>query len=74
MIEDRDYGSDEEFEIVVQFEWGFDYPRRDFTVVVYSADGNDVTNEDGETNMLYTDGSTPSEFTYVQEELGGSER
>ena len=64
MIED--YQANEEFEIIVQFEW-IGSPRRDFTVMVYSADGNDVTDDDGDTNMLHADGQTPSEFDYIAE-------
>ena len=66
MIED--YSANEDFEIIVQFEW-IGSPRRDFTVMVYSADGNDVEDDDGDTNMLHADGQTPSEFDYIVENL-----
>lgn len=56
-----DYDAGQTFTIQVQFDWDGS-PRRDFTVIVYSADGNDVTDENGETNMLHTDGNLPSEF------------
>jgi hypothetical protein len=61
-----DYDSDEEFTINVQFYW-YGSPRRDFTVKVYSLDGNDVEDPYGETNMLHTDGQSPSEFDYISE-------
>ena len=32
---------------------------------MYSIDGNDVEDADGDTNMLYTDGQSPSEFDYI---------
>lgn len=62
MIED--YDADEEFVISVKYYW-YGSPRRDFTVKVYSVDGNDVVNSDGETNMLHADGQSPSEFDYI---------
>jgi hypothetical protein len=36
---------------------------------VYSKDGNDVTDSDGATNMLHTDGQSPSEFDYIAEQF-----
>lgn len=47
------------------YNW-FGSPRPDFTVKVYSIDGYDVVDEDGATNMLHADGSSPSEFDYVE--------
>lgn len=74
-VDSADFESDHEFEITVEWDW-VGSPRRDFTVMVYSADGNDVEDEDGETNMLYTDGQSPSEFDEFGserevEDLGG---
>lgn len=48
------------------YTW-FGSPRKDFTVKSYSLDGPDILNAAGETNMLHTDGSSPSEFEYVSE-------
>lgn len=69
MIEE--YDSDEEFQIHVKYEW-IGSPRRDFTVKVYSFDGNDVVDEIGLTNMLHTDGNQPSEFDYIAEMYGSN--
>lgn len=63
MIETYDAG--EVFTMVTDFYW-YGYPRQDFTLSIYSVDGNDITDEDGNTNMLHTDGQTPSEFEYVK--------
>ena len=59
-----DYEQDQQFLITVQYAW-MGSPRRDFTVKVYSSDGNDIVDEDGNTNMLHTDGQEPSEFDYI---------
>ena len=59
------YEADVPFEIVVIWDDWMGSPRRDFTVMVYSADGNDVMDEDGNTNMLHADGQSPSEFNYI---------
>lgn len=56
-----------EFEIMVDYNW-FGSPRRDFTVKVYALDVSDIRDEDGDTNMLHTDGQSPSEFNYVEDE------
>lgn len=38
-------------------------PHKDYTVKVYSKHDLEVTNSNGETNQLHTDGQSPSEFT-----------
>jgi hypothetical protein len=55
------------FEALITYYW-VGSARRDFTFKVYSLDGNDVVlTADGTTNMLHTDGSSPSEFEYIAE-------
>lgn len=65
MIEDYEH---KEFEISVEYIWNGS-PRRDFTVKVYSHDGNDVEDHRGHTNQLHTDGRYPSEFSFVEGEF-----
>ena len=66
MIDSYDAG--QVFEITVHYNW-FRSARKDFTVKVYSMDGNDVVDEDGLTNMLHTDGQEPSEFDYIKSQF-----
>jgi hypothetical protein len=67
MVGQGQYADGTEFTITVTYNW-FGSPRRDFTLKSYSIDGNDITDEDGDTNMLHADGSNPSEFDYIEDE------
>lgn len=51
------------FKILVQYQW-HGYPRKDFTVSVYSKDtSNQIIDKCGSSHMLHTDGQEPSEWT-----------
>ena len=45
----------------VGYYW-YGSPKRDFTVKIYSKDDISVYDAVGNTNMLHTDGTAPSEF------------
>ena len=56
------YDAGTQFDMSVQFTWN-GQAHQDYTVKVYSAhSGVDLYDEDGNTNMLHNDGSSPSEF------------
>jgi hypothetical protein len=58
------YDADQMFVILTSYDWRGN-PRQDFTLSVYSVDGNVPTDTDGNTNMMHCDGSSPSEFDYM---------
>lgn len=59
----KDYQANNQFEMMVQYEW-YSSPANDYTVKVYSKHvGTELTDQYGYSNMLYTDGREPSEFT-----------
>lgn len=66
MIPQGRFSMGDTFEISVNYKW-FGSPRRDFTVKAYSYDGREITDEEGDTNMLHCDGKSPSEFEYMGE-------
>jgi hypothetical protein len=49
------YDANQMFVILTSYDWRGN-PRQDFTLSVYSVDGNDVTDTDGNTNMMHCDG------------------
>lgn len=50
------------FDIGVKYHW-YNSPANDFTVKIYSRHKNtQLTDRNGNSNMLYTDGREPSEF------------
>ena len=65
MIEE--YLIDKPLEIFTAYYW-HGSPRRDYTVKVYSVDSAvQLFDKNGETNMLHTDGTLPSEFDYIKQ-------
>ena len=66
MLDSNNYNSGDPLHIIVNYAW-LESPYHDFTVKVYSPySGMELVDKNGNTNMLYTDGTTePSEFAYA---------